>query len=87
MSPSCPFPSLVKYNKIFGEPGSRKGMRKYRFFGIAIFDTVIVIIFAYIFSLFNEYSFWINMLALFILGIIIHRMFCVRTTIDKFLFP
>ena len=49
MSPSCPFPSLVKYNKIFGEPGSRNGMRKYRFFGIAIFDTVIVIIFAYIF--------------------------------------
>ncbi len=87
MSPSCPFQSLVKYNKIFGEPGSRTGMRKYRFFGIAIFDSLIVIIFAYIFSLFNGYPFWINILVLFISGIIIHRMFCVRSTIDKFLFP
>ena len=53
MSPSCPFPSLVKYNNLFGEPGSHKGMRKFRVFGIALFDTFVVLIFAYIFSLLN----------------------------------
>lgn len=87
MSPSCPFPSLVKYNNLFGEPGSHKGMRKFRVFGIALFDTFVVLIFAYIFSLLNGYPFWMNAGALFILGIVVHRMFCVRTTIDKILFP
>ena len=87
MSVSCPFPSLVKYNKIFGEPGSHKGMRKFRVFSIAIFDTTVVLIFAYIFSLLNGYPFWMNAVVLFILGIIVHRSFCVRTTVDKFLFP
>ena len=27
------------------------------------------------------------MIVLFVLGIILHRVFCVRTTIDKLLFP
>jgi len=84
MTDTCP---LAKYKNLFGEPGSRTGMRKYRIFNVSIFDVVVVLVFAYIFSLLNGYSFALNALVLFILGIIVHRLFCVRTTVDKILFP
>ena len=84
---SCPFPSLLKYNHIFGEPGLRTGMRKYRIFDIAIFDTLVVLLAAYLFSIINHLPFITNALFLLVLGIFIHRILCVRTTIDKFLFP
>lgn len=87
MTTSCPFPFLAKYKNIFGEPGKNNGMRKYRIFGIAIFDTLVVLIFAYIFSFINKYPFWMNAIGLLALGIIVHRMFCVRTAVDKILFP
>lgn len=83
----CWFPSLAKYNGIFGKAGSREGARKYRIFGIAIMDTIVVLAFAYFFSLWNGYPFITNALGLFVLGIIVHRAFCVRTAVDRFLFP
>lgn len=84
---TCWFPALAKYNRIFGDAGSREGMRKYRIFGIAIWDTIIVLAFAYLFSLWNRLPFITNALGLFVLGIIAHRMFCVRTAVDRILFP
>jgi hypothetical protein len=84
---SCPFPGLAKYKDIFGKPGSTAGLRKYRIFGIALLDVIVVLMFAYLFSIFNGYPFITNALGLFILGIIAHRMFCVRTAVDKILFP
>jgi hypothetical protein len=45
------------------------------------------IIGAYILSLIFKTPFAYTLIALFVLGIILHRIFCVRTTIDKFLFP
>jgi len=33
------------------------------------------------------HSFLYTAICLFILGIILHRLFCVRTTVDKILFP
>jgi hypothetical protein len=76
---------LCKYKNAFGEP--RAGLRKYRIFNIAIMDTVVVIIIGYFISIFMKWPL-LNVLAvLFISGIIIHRMFCVRTGIDKIVFP
>lgn len=83
----CWFPALAKYKDIFGKAGSREGMRRYRIFGIAIWDTIIVLAFAYLFSLWNGYPFITNALGLFVLGIIAHRAFCARTAVDRFLFP
>jgi hypothetical protein len=83
---TCPFPFLAKYKNIFGEPGKHTGMRKYRIFDIAILDTMVVFIFAYILSFVDRLSFLYNVIILFILGVISHRIFCVRTTVDKFLF-
>jgi hypothetical protein len=44
------------------------------------------IIGAYILSLIFKTPFLYTLIALFVLGIILHKIFCVRTTIDKFLF-
>lgn len=76
--------SLCKYNKIFGNPGD--GIRKYRIFDIAIFDTIVVIIIGLIIKYFTKYNLWMILAILFISGIIAHRIFCVRTGLDKKLF-
>jgi len=77
--------NLCKYRNILGEPD--KGIHSYRLFGVAINDVVMTVIAAFIISYFYKYSFFYVLIFLFILGIILHRLFCVRTTIDKLLFP
>jgi hypothetical protein len=42
---------------------------------------------AYFISRFAHTSFAWTTAGLFFLGIILHRLFCVRTTIDKLIFP
>ena len=76
---------FCKYKNLFGEPNA--GIRKYRIFDIAIYDTSIVIIIGILFSYFTGYNIWITLAVLFISGIIVHRVFCVRTGVDKILFP
>jgi hypothetical protein len=79
--------SLCKYKDIFGNP--REGNHELRdpIFDTAFNDVIMTIIGSYIISYVFNYSFGITLLIIFILGIILHRAFCVRTTIDKFLFP
>lgn len=76
---------VCKYKNVLGEP--QKGIHSYRLFGVAIMDVIFTIIGAYLFSIFFGVSFLYTLLFLFVLGIILHRLFCVRTTIDKLLFP
>jgi hypothetical protein len=76
---------LCKYKNALGEPN--KGIHSYRLFGVAIADVVMTIIAAFIISYFFKVSFVYTSIVLFILGIILHRIFCVKTTIDKVLFP
>jgi hypothetical protein len=76
--------SFCKYKNIFGEPNT--GFHSYRIFDIAVVDTVSTIILAVILSYFLKIKFLIVLFALFILGIVMHHLFCVRTTIDKLLF-
>jgi hypothetical protein len=86
--------SLCKYANALGEPD--KGVHSIRIFNIAVVDVLLTIILALIFSMFFKYVikleatflkiFIINLVSLFILGIILHKIFCVRTTIDKLLF-
>ena len=76
---------LCKYKNLFGKPG--EGIRKYRIFDIAIYDTAVVIIIGLIFYYFSGYNIWLTLAVLFISGIIAHRIFCVRTGVDKLLFP
>ena len=76
---------LCKYKDIFGKVD--KGIHSYRIFNIAIVDVILTILGAFIIHLFTpSYNFYLILLLLFILGIILHRIFCVKTTIDKLLF-
>lgn len=76
---------LCKYKYLFGKVG--KGIHSYRILNIAIVDVLFTIIGAIIIHyFFPKYNFICILLFLFIAGIILHRLFCVRTTIDKLLF-
>jgi hypothetical protein len=77
--------SLCQYKDILGKVG--EGVHSPRFLGVAIVDVLLTILGSYLLSLTFHWNFWITMLCLFILGVILHRIFCVRTTIDKVLFP
>ena len=75
---------LCKYKNILGEPD--KGVHSFRIFNIAIVDVLLTILAAYIISYFTNYELIYTLIFMFILGIISHRIFCVRTTVDKVLF-
>lgn len=76
---------LCKYKNSLGEPG--KGVHSYRLFGVAIVDVIMTLVGAAIISYFSGYYFLYVAIFLFALGIALHRLFCVRTTVDKALFP
>jgi hypothetical protein len=76
---------LCPYKDLFGKPHA--GLRKYRIFDIAILDTVVVIIISYAIAWFFKWTFWKVLAIMFISGIFVHRLFCVRTGVDKILFP
>ena len=76
---------LCKYKNILGTPG--QGVHSYKIFNISIVDVVLTLVLAYIISFLFRISFRWTSIVLFLLGIFLHRIFCVRTTIDKLLFP
>jgi hypothetical protein len=76
---------LCKYRNALGVPG--KGAHSIRLGGVAVVDVLLTIVGAYIIAYFARTSFAWTAAGFFLLGIILHRMFCVRTTIDKLLFP
>ena len=77
--------NLCKYKNALGIPG--KGIHSFRIGGIAVADVVMTIVGAYFLSYLFQWNFTYTLIGLFILGIILHRLFCVRTTVDKLLFP
>ena len=77
--------SLCKYKDIFGK--SKEGPHSYRFLNIAIVDTVLTIIIGYFISKFFKLNLFHVLIGLFILGTIIHKIFCVETTLTKLLLP
>lgn len=77
--------NLCQYKNILGKVG--KGIHSLRFMGVAIVDVLLTILGSYMLSSIFNWNFWITLIIVFILGIILHRVFCVRTTIDKLLFP
>ena len=76
---------LCKYKDIFGKVG--EGAHSYRVFNIAIVDVLLTILLGVIIHIVNpKWSLLYILIVLFILGIVAHRIFCVRTTIDRLLF-
>jgi hypothetical protein len=76
---------LCKYKNLIGEPGT--GIHSYRLFNIAIMDVIITFIGALIISWVTKISPYYIVPGIFLLGILAHRLFCVKSTVDKILFP
>uniref|UniRef100_A0A6C0JJB3 Uncharacterized protein n=1 Tax=viral metagenome TaxID=1070528 RepID=A0A6C0JJB3_9ZZZZ len=74
---------LCKYKDSLGIPN--EGAHKH-YYGVAMFDTVGTIVVGIILSFLFKWNTILTIAVLFILGIILHRLFCVRTTVDKILF-
>jgi len=78
--------NLCKYKNIIGEPNT--GLRKkYRIFDVAVVDTVVTLLAVYLISYFSGYSFLYTLVITFIVMVLSHRLFCVRSTTDRWLFP
>jgi hypothetical protein len=77
--------NLCKYKDVFGKPG--EGAHQYRIFDIAIVDTLLTVLLAFVIAYFSGITLKYVIPGTFIFGIVLHRLFCVRTTVDKLLFP
>jgi len=77
----CPF---KEYSTIFGKPN--EGIHSYRIFDLAIMDIIFTIIGVFIISIIFKLNFLRTLIITFILGIILHRLFCVNTKINTMIF-
>ena len=75
---------LCKYKDSLGKP--RKGIHKYRIFNIAIVDVLLTLLLAGVISYLFHSNFFIVLIIVFLIGILLHYLFCVKTTIHIFLF-
>ena len=74
---------LCKYKDIFGVPG--KGIHSTRFMGVAAFDYFGTILLSILFSYFTKIPLVISTIFMFLLGVLLHWLFCVPTAATRFL--
>lgn len=72
---------FCEYKDIFGKPNT--GVHSYRIFDIAIVDLLLTIIAAIIISYVINANVFIVLIVLLVIGIVLHRIFCVETTLNK----
>jgi hypothetical protein len=65
------------YANIFGKPNT--GVHSIRLFGLAVVDTVLTIIGAYLIAKAYNIVFWQSFLGLFVLGEVLHYIFGANT--------
>lgn len=75
---------LCKYKNVFGEPNA--GIHKYRIMNIAIADVLIVLAIALALARIFGWPYVPTIVGMYLLGIVVHRLFCVRTAVDILLF-
>lgn len=76
---------LCEYSDIFGKPG--EGSHAYRIFNLAIVDLFGTIFVAFLLSkYYPKYNFVTYLALLLLLGIIMHKIFCVETRLNKSIF-
>ena len=77
---------FCKYKDMLGKP--KEGFHKYRIMNISILDVLATILLAKTIQYYivPDKNIWLILILCFILGIILHRIFCVKTTIDRLLF-
>ncbi len=75
---------LCDYKYLFGEEG--KGLHSIRLFDIAVIDVMLTVVAATVIANVTKTPIWLAVVILFGLGIILHRVFCVNTTVNKWIF-
>jgi protein-S-isoprenylcysteine O-methyltransferase Ste14 len=78
---------LCKHKDIFGKPNEGSHSTRIPGINVSASDTFAVLIIGLLISWFSGYSYLGVIGVIFISGIIAHRSFCVRTTVDRVLFP
>ena len=72
---------LCQYKDALGVPG--QGIHSFRIFNVAVADVLMTIVGAWLISFAFPKRFLLILAILFLLGITLHRLFCVNTTVDK----
>jgi hypothetical protein len=73
-----------QYKSIFGNPN--EGVHAYRMFNLAVVDVVFTVMAAWgLHVMFPKVSFFFILFLLFLLGIFCHHLFCVKTTVARYL--
>ena len=71
---------FARYSNIFGQVG--QGVHAYRIVNLAVVDILATVLGAHLLCLWLQYSSWTSyfciLVGLFLLGIAMHRLFCVR---------
>uniref|UniRef100_A0A6C0DVG7 RDD domain-containing protein n=1 Tax=viral metagenome TaxID=1070528 RepID=A0A6C0DVG7_9ZZZZ len=76
--------NLCKYRDIFGKVGT--GVHSFRFLNIAIVDTLLTLAAAYVINSYLQSNLLVIFFILMLLSIVIHKAFCVETTLTKMFF-
>ena len=86
--------SLCKYKNLFGEP--RTGIHSLRIpiIDVGFYDVLFTVLLGLFIAIFPIFFFKTNIkntiiisqIFVFLLGIVVHRIFCVRTRVDQLLF-
>ena len=79
--------SLCQYKDMFGKPREDSHVTRILVLHVALSDVIATLIGGYFVSQIWCHSLFYTIITLFIISIIAHRMFCVRTKVDTFLFP
>jgi hypothetical protein len=76
--------NLCKYKNLFGIP--KQGIHSWRIFDMAMADILQTLVGAALISYVFKLPLFYCVIGLFLLGIILHRLFCVKTTVDRWIF-
>lgn len=75
---------LCRYRDALGKPGV--GVHAHRIAGVAAVDLALTVVVAALAAWWFDWSFGYTFIGLFLAGVAAHRAFCVRTTVDQWLF-
>lgn len=76
--------TLCHLKHILGVEG--KGIHSFRLFNIAIVDVMGTVVAGWLLARFLKWNAILTIMILFLMGILMHRWFCVNTTVNKKLF-
>lgn len=73
-----------RYRHIFGK--EKEGVHSTRLLDVAVYDFIGTVVIGLLLSHLFGWNIWRTLLILFIISLILHKLFCVQTTWTKFVF-